>query len=396
VVWNFGVQTLTPGASFTITYNATIGASVPAGYYSNNSRVYFQQSTMTGTLAVTSASATVTGTGTLFTTQLSAGNTISISGVVYTVNTIASATSMTLTTTYTGTSASGLTGIETSQANSQAVSLYVSTAVADVAVTNTNGVVSIPLGGTTSYTITVTNNGPDAANNSVLVDGAVAGLSKTGATVTCQAFNGAVCPANLTVPLLEGAGLTIPTLPITGYLQFTVPANVTAVGGTVTNSATVSLPVGIFDSNWNNNTASDSDPVVLLPTLTVVKSASPATVNPGQIITYQVNVLNSGNGVATSVILTDHLSPYVAWSLNGYGSGLPFSLTQGAIVSGLTLGTLDFSATSGATWGYTPISGGGGAASGYDGNVTNWKLNMIGTMNAGNAAFIINYKVMVK
>lgn len=42
VVWNFGAATLAPGASFTVTFSASVGGSVPplAAYY-NNARVYY-------------------------------------------------------------------------------------------------------------------------------------------------------------------------------------------------------------------------------------------------------------------------------------------------------------------------------------------------------------------
>lgn len=65
---------------------------------------------LTGTIAVTNASATVTGTSTAFTTELNIGDTIILSGVEYYVSAIASNTFLTLTATYSGTTASGLTG----------------------------------------------------------------------------------------------------------------------------------------------------------------------------------------------------------------------------------------------------------------------------------------------
>ena len=64
----------------------------------------------TGTVSVTNGSATVTGTGTTWTTAFN-GLPFSIKreGVLYTVSTVASATSLTLTTTYTGTTGAGKT-----------------------------------------------------------------------------------------------------------------------------------------------------------------------------------------------------------------------------------------------------------------------------------------------
>ena len=64
---------------------------------------------LTGTVAVTTGSATVTGTGTLFTTELRVGETIRIVAEVFRVSAIASNTSLTLSSNYLGTTASGLT-----------------------------------------------------------------------------------------------------------------------------------------------------------------------------------------------------------------------------------------------------------------------------------------------
>lgn len=62
---------------------------------------------LAGAVAVTTGSPSVTGTGTSF-NSLAAGNIVVISGVSYVVASVASATSLTLTTNYAGTSASGL------------------------------------------------------------------------------------------------------------------------------------------------------------------------------------------------------------------------------------------------------------------------------------------------
>jgi hypothetical protein len=64
--------------------------------------------TLTGTVAAINGSPTITGTSTLFTTQILPGQTIAIGGVNYVVGFITSATSLTLTTNYSGSTASGL------------------------------------------------------------------------------------------------------------------------------------------------------------------------------------------------------------------------------------------------------------------------------------------------
>ncbi|MDF1581030.1 MAG: hypothetical protein P1P74_09675 [Desulfuromonadales bacterium] len=133
------------------------------------------------------------------------------------------------------------------------------------------------------------------------------------------------------------------------------------------------------------------------PNLTVLKSASGPTVNPGDVITYSVQIINSGNGAATNVILTDHMSPYTAWQLDFNSDGPPeepFNFAAGT--SGLTMGAPDYSSDGGTIWGQTPTSAGGGAPAGYDGTITNWKLPMTGNMAPDGGSFTLRYKAMVK
>lgn len=102
---------------------------------------------------------------------------------------------------------------------------------ANIAISKDNGASSVQSGGVTTYTITVSNAGPDAANNAVVQDPAVTGLSCT--AVTCPSAGltgGATCPATLTIPALQGAGLTIPALPSGGSVQLEVVCSVTATG----------------------------------------------------------------------------------------------------------------------------------------------------------------------
>ncbi len=66
-------------------------------------------SALTGTVAVTNFSTTVTGTGTAFTAELAAGDSIKIGTEIFTVSSIASDTSLTLDSAYQGQTAWGLT-----------------------------------------------------------------------------------------------------------------------------------------------------------------------------------------------------------------------------------------------------------------------------------------------
>ena len=170
----------------------------------------------------------------------------------------------------------------------------------------TNGGSSVTAGGTTSYTLTVTNAGPSAANNAVVTDPAVAGLNVT--SVTCGSATGlAACPiaANTTVPLLQGAGIVIPTLPAGGSVVFTVNANVTATTGSVTNSATVNPPAGVTDPTPGNNTGIDTDTVNPQADIVVTKTDNQTTVNAGGTTSYTIAVTNNGPSAADNAVFTD-------------------------------------------------------------------------------------------
>ena len=82
-------------------------------------------------------------------------------------------------------------------------------------------------GATTVYALTVTNLGPDAADGAVLTDPVPTGVTCT--TASCTATGGATCPAPTGAALvaaLQGAGATIPALPLNGTVTVTLTCNV--------------------------------------------------------------------------------------------------------------------------------------------------------------------------
>ncbi|HEY2967706.1 MAG TPA: hypothetical protein VGK75_04990, partial [Casimicrobiaceae bacterium] len=138
-------------------------------------------------------------------------------------------------------------------------SVVVVASSADLAVTKTNGASTVKSGTATTYSIVVSNAGPQAADGAVVTDAAVAGLAKI--SVGCgNATGGAQCPSNPTVAQLQ-AGLAIPALPAGGSVTFTVVTSVTATQGSVSNSASVTPPAGVSDPNGGNNSAADIDAV---------------------------------------------------------------------------------------------------------------------------------------
>ncbi len=195
----------------------------------------------------------------------------------------------------------------------------------DPFVTKSNGASSVQTFATTSYVITVGNNGPGPADGIVLKDPAATGLSKT--AVSCSAAgSGAQCPLSVTVSGLEGAGLTVPALPVNTTLTLTVTANVTALNGTVTNTVLIVLPAGMTDNNTANNTASDVDAVIGAAYLSVSKSNGVNSVTAGSNTTYTIVVTNSGpsgaNGAVVMDPVTTGLSCTTAVTCSGTGGAL--------------------------------------------------------------------------
>lgn len=100
-----------------------------------------------------------------------------------------------------------------------------------LSVTKSNAVATVTAGGSMTYTLTVTNTGPSDASNTVVADPIVPGV--TCSTLACSgAFSGAVCPTvgSTTVAYLQGAGITVPTLPSGSSVTFSLSCGVTATG----------------------------------------------------------------------------------------------------------------------------------------------------------------------
>jgi uncharacterized repeat protein (TIGR01451 family) len=189
----------------------------------------------------------------------------------------------------------------------------------------------------------------------------------------------------------------IPSIPAntTYTLTINVMAGSVPVTMNVNNTATLTASTPA-DEESSNDSATATVSIEPIPVLTMVKYSSSPTVNPGGTITYTLDITNTGGDDAHTVVIEDQLSPFVMFGLNTYGAGVPFQLVEGAPVSGLTIGTTTYSNNNGATYTYTPTSGGGGAPAGYDANVTNWKIEMTGTMNNTGGNFDLNYQVMIR
>lgn len=175
---------------------------------------------------------------------------------------------------------------------------------ADPQVTKTDGTTTVVTLSTTSYIVTVVNNGPGPADGVVLKDPADSGLTKL--DISCQASGvGALCPVSTTISGIEGAGLTIPALPAGTTVTFTITASITALQGLVTGTAVLQLPPGLVDSNLTNNDAQDIDNVLGLVSVSISKTNNTTTVASGSTTTYTLVVGNAGPSPADNSVLRD-------------------------------------------------------------------------------------------
>jgi uncharacterized repeat protein (TIGR01451 family) len=176
-------------------------------------------------IATSSAASTVTAR-TIVSTQLVATLTLPTGGsIVFTLSAIASGTGEKVNIVTVTPPATVIDPTPSNNTASATVTIPVST---NISITKTNAVGTVTSGGTTVYTVTVANLGPNAANGAVLVDPVVSGLSCS--AVTCSATAGAACPASPNMAGLQGVGLTIPTFPATSQLVFVVTCAITATG----------------------------------------------------------------------------------------------------------------------------------------------------------------------
>lgn len=136
----------------------------------------------------------------------------------------------------------------------------------DLSVIKDDGLTSVNPGGAVSYTITVSNAGPDGVVGAEVSDTISASL--TGATWSCAPTGGAACTAG---PVAGDISDTV-DIPAGDSVIYTLDATVDlAATGTLSNTASVSIPadVNAIDSNAANDSATDTTSIVIPPTPTI-------------------------------------------------------------------------------------------------------------------------------
>jgi uncharacterized repeat protein (TIGR01451 family) len=213
----------------------------------------------------------------------------------------------------------------------------------DMAVT-ASGPSSVNAGTNATYTITITNNGPNAAQGVVLSDVLPAGSSFVSMTQTSgtDSFTFGQSGGNVS----ETASGTIASgSSDTFSLVVFAPSS---LGNGAAFNDTASVNASNPDPNTANNSATVNGTIVNNnPNSDVSVSISgPSTGNEGDTVTYNITVTNNGPATATGVVMTDTLGSLLAY-LSATSSQGTFSQSGGVVT--FTIGSINSGGTVTAT-----------------------------------------------
>ncbi len=166
--------------------------------------------------------------------------------------------------------------------------------------TITDGTTTYVPGGSTTYTVVVSNIGPSAANGATVSLPLPTGV--TSGAWTAVTTGGATAGTS-------GSGAINDTVsvPVGGTVTYTFVAQISAgASGSLTANAAVTAASGTTDTNLSNNTASDVDTAASAD-LVVTKTDGSSTYTPGRNVTYTIGVTNAGPNANTGFTVTDVL-----------------------------------------------------------------------------------------
>lgn len=157
---------------------------------------------------------------------------------------------------------------------------------ADLAISITDGVVTATPGGSTTYTITAINIGPDSVIGATVSDTFPAALT---CTWTCVGAGGGACTAAGSGNISDAV-----TLPIAGSLTYTATCAINPLAsGTLSNTAVIVPPGPVVDPNPPNNSATDSDTLVIPGSIVSGSKTVAGDFSEGGTVTYTITLHNS-------------------------------------------------------------------------------------------------------
>ncbi|HZZ30144.1 MAG TPA: Calx-beta domain-containing protein [Pirellulales bacterium] len=251
---------------------------------------------------------------------------------------------------------SGSTSVFSNEASATTVSAH-----ADLQVTVTDGQTSATPGSAVTYTIVVSNAGPDAVAGVNIVDSLSSGFDTTFGNVTFTAT--ATGDASGFWASAYGTVNNTVTMPAGSTITYTVHATVLpGATGSIANTATVTGPTGETEINPGNNTATDTDTISGTPhaDLQVTASDGQNSILPGSTVTYTIVVSNAGPATVAGANIVDNLPSTfssITFSATATGGASGFwqnafgnlnntvTMPPGSTITYLLTGTLSSTAT---------------------------------------------------
>ena len=170
-------------------------------------------------------------------------------------------------------------------------------ATADLGIAKDDGQPTAVPGQAVTYTITVTNNGPDTLNSVKVIDSTPSLLSPVFAP-SSGSYDGAT---GVWTGLNLAASQSV-VLTLSGTID-------PFARGNLVNTATVAPPPGVDDPAALNDSATDTDTLEPSADVRVVKTDDVDPAPLGGLLSYTLTVTNNGPSSATSVTVQDPLPP---------------------------------------------------------------------------------------
>ena len=181
---------------------------------------------------------------------------------------------------------------------------------ADLSISKDDGSATYTPGAGISYTIIVTNAGPDNASGFDITDNVPAAI--TGLTITCTPVGGASCGTDGTVG--NNMSFTNASLDAGPGNQITITISGTVNMGTtgdLSNTVNIVIPIGagFIDPDLTNNSATDTNVELPVCDLSITKTDYANVYIAGSKAKYTITVANAGPSNVTGATVTDNILP---------------------------------------------------------------------------------------
>ena len=172
---------------------------------------------------------------------------------------------------------------------------------------------SVNPGDSVTYTVVISNTTGVPLNNALFTDPAVANLTVN--SVSCSAAGGASCPTT-TIAGMQGAGLTLPHMPVGSSLTFTL-------GATVADPIVPSYTHEIVNEAYvtvrgETNAASDDSAIIgavysdLSTSTKTVVDLNGGEADPGDVLRYTITLNETAGNAVTAASVTDDIPAYIS------------------------------------------------------------------------------------